>query len=335
VYISYADLLEKPSPVVAGFPGRSPFGVRLPLSTLPRSISPPPSRSRVSSYPPVWDPTAGGRRLPAILATPGGAGRLVVPAFPARAGLAGNGGWIHASAPMRPRSPGLGQVTTQSISGIASAGATTTASLLVALGTAPTIVGPIVAGLVAVANLLVGVFKGCGQTCVQASDIANQVEAALQQNLSQYMSAPVHYQSLQAAALNNFQTAWNALTQACGQAALATAGQNCISERQQGACSYKTSPGGWQQGTSGAWTYVYPGANGSGSTCWNWWIGYHDPIANDPTVVADPASSAAQSVITTGLTDVGLSPSTTIFGIPLSTLALPVLAGLAILLLMD
>jgi hypothetical protein len=236
--------------------------------------------------------------------------------------------------------PGMGQVSSpQSIASIASTGASVTTSLLVALGTAPTIVGPIVAGVIAVANLLVGVFKGCGSTCTEASDIANQVEPVLQQNLANYLAAPVHYASLQAAALNNFTTAWSALTQACGNPQLLSAGQNCISERQQGACSYKTTPGGWQQ-TSGTWTYVYPGANGSGSTCWNWFIGYHDPIANDPTVVADPspaasAVSGASSVITQGLTDIGLSPSTQIFGIPLSSLALPAAILVALLLVMD
>jgi hypothetical protein len=259
------------------------------------------------------------------------------------------GGWMRASTPMR-RSPGglwfagpgrsivpegLGQTSSsQTISSIASTGASVTISTLVALGTITGPIGAAIAGVVAAGMAIASLFKGCGQTCVEASNIANQVEQVLQQNLSQYMSAPVHYASLQAAALNNFNTAWAALTQACGNPQLASAGQNCISERQQGACSYKTTPGGWQGST-----YVYPGANGSGPACWNWFIGYHDPIADDPTVVPDPAPATAGGAITStvsqGLTDIGVSPSTTIFGIPLSSLLLPAAIAVALLLLVE
>ena len=161
--------------------------------------------------------------------------------------------------------------------------------------------------------LLANVFSGCGETCVEATQIANQCEPLLLQNLQTYMNAPVHYASLQAAALNNFQMTWAALQNACSQPALQSAGAACISDRQAGACHYQTSPGGWQ-GT----TYVYPGAQGSGSTCWNWFVGYHDPIANDPTVVPDPV--AGSSAVSSVLSSVGISPSTTFFGLPLGDL---------------
>jgi hypothetical protein len=317
MYVSYADLRRPRSPVVAMAPEARAMLARCGAARspiwLPPSYSSSLSVARAPIVRPPWPGSAPG-------------------SMAARAGIARNGGWIHPGSPMR---PGLGQATIsspQSIASIASTGASVTTSLLIALGTAPTIIGPIVAGVIAVANLLVGVFKGCGSTCTEASDIANQVEPVLQQNLANYLAAPVHYASLQAAALNNFTTAWSALTQACGNPQLLSAGTNCISERQQGACSYKTTPGGWQQ-TNGTWTYVYPGANGSGSTCWNWFIGYHDPIANDPTVVADP--SPASTAVSGALTDIGLSPSTTVFGVPLSSLALPALALVAVLLLMD
>lgn len=322
MYVSYADLRRPRSPVRPMLPDARASLARCGATRSPIWL--PPSYSPSLSLP--------GRAI----ARPPSYGSAPWPIVP-RAGIAKNGGWIHANTPMR---PGLGQISSpQSIASIASTGASVTTSLLIALGTAPTIVGPIIAGAIAVANILVGVFKGCGSTCTEASDIANQVEPALQQNLANYLAAPVHYASLQAAFLNNFTTAWSALTQACGNPQLMSAGQNCISERQQGSCSYKTTPGGWQQ-TNGVWTYVYPGANGSGSTCWNWFVGYHDPIANDPTVVPDPspassAVSGATSVITQGLTDIGISPSTTLFGIPLSTLALPAIALLIVLALMD
>jgi hypothetical protein len=213
---------------------------------------------------------------------------------------------------------GLGTLSpaNQTIASAASSAAAATGVLIGALAAIP-IAGPIAAAIAAIGVLLAQVFSGCGQTCVEATDYANETEPLLQQNLSTYLAAPVHYQSMQQAALNNFNLAWDSLVQACGQPQLSTAGTNCVQDRQNGSCAYKTSPGGWQQ-NNGAWTYVYPGANGSGSTCWNWFVGYHDPIANDPTVVPDPPlTSNSTSTSTTGVETTStcfslLSP----FGIP-------------------
>lgn len=218
---------------------------------------------------------------------------------------------------VRPRGfAGLGilQGGQQSAAQIASTAAVLTGTILGGpLGGA--IAGVIAQIGVAIANA----FSGCGQTCVQATTIANQVEPILQQNLDAYMSAPIHYASLQAGALNNFTGAWNALQQACSSPSLAAAGQRCITDRQAGACTWKASPGGWNQDASGTWTYTNWGAAGSGSACWNWFVGYHDPIANDPTVVPDPSPVAsALSSLTSG----------TVFGLPISSLLLP--AGLLV-----
>jgi hypothetical protein len=180
---------------------------------------------------------------------------------------------------------------------IATAGAATTVSLLVGLSVISGPVGAVVGGLIAIGSMVASLFGGCGQTCVQATNIANQVGGVMNQNVTQYLAAPVHYQSLQAAALNNFDTAWAALVQACSNPQLGAAGQRCISDRQSGSCKWKTSPGGWQQ-QNGKWVYVAPGPAGSGTACWDWFIGNRDPIAKDPTVVPDPpaASSSAASV---------------------------------------
>jgi hypothetical protein len=189
-------------------------------------------------------------------------------------------------------------------------------------------IGAAIGGLIAIGQLLVGIFQGCGQTCVQASNIANQVEQALQQNLFAYINSPVRTVSMQAAAINNFNTAWNALTQACGNPALQSAGQNCISERQQGACSYKTTPGGWTQGTDGTCTYTYPGANGSGTACWNWFVGYLTPLQTDPCVVPD--ETVLNSTTATGTTGTSVASSTT----AATNLPLLVLVGGGILFLL-
>lgn len=214
---------------------------------------------------------------------------------------------------------------------IASAGAATTSGILAALTASAegaSLAGPIgiaVAGAISLGIALYNTFKGCGQPCIEASDYANQVEQILQQNVQNYIAAPVHYASLQAAALNNFSTAWSALEAACGQPALAQAGINCISQRQAGSCAYKTSPGGWQQ-VNGSWQYQYPGGNGSGDSCWNWFIGYHDPIANDPTVVPDPVPGAGP--LSSLLSTVGISPAQTLFGLPIADV---LMAGLGLL----
>lgn len=221
-----------------------------------------------------------------------------------------------------PQPRGMGGLGQANISQIVSTGAAATGSLIAAFTLTGAAAGPLGAAIGAAAGLiaqvLVQVFKGCGNTCVEATSIANQVEPVLQQNLAAYMAEPVHYQSLQAAYLNNFDTAWAALVQNCSNPALQSAGQNCITDRQRGSCAYKTSSGGWN-----GKTYTPPGANGSGSACWNWFVGYRDPIANDPNVVPDPSASGSSV-----LSSVGINPSTTIAGIPLSSLLLP--AGLLI-----
>lgn len=196
--------------------------------------------------------------------------------------------------------PGLGQsgtaLTEQGIS-LATTGVAVGATIAGATAIGA-IAGPIGAIAGALVALLSSVFKGCGSSCTLTSDAANQVEQLLQQNLQAYMSSG-HTQAEQAAALANFNNTWAQLEQYCGQASFGTAGENCISDREAGACHYKTSTGGWQQ-TNGQWNYVYPGAEGSGSTCWNWFVGYHDPIANDPTVVANAASPTSASASGTG-----------------------------------
>jgi hypothetical protein len=169
----------------------------------------------------------------------------------------------------------------QQIAGIAATAATTTAGMLVALGTIGGPVGAAIAGVAAIGIAIANVFSGCGQTCIAATTIDNQLEPVLAQNLGHYMSSPIHYRSLQQAALNNFDIAWAAYVKA--EQGVPTQGAISIAERQAGGCHWTTSPGGWQGNT-----YVSPGASGSGSACWNWFIGYRDPIANDPTVVPDP-----------------------------------------------
>ena len=204
--------------------------------------------------------------------------------------------------PPNPIVMGMGQVVPTSVStaaSIAATGITVTTSLMTALGSTLTVlglalpvVGTAIAALIGVGIAIANCFKGCGQTCVEATDYANQADTILAQNLQAYVSSSVRFQSMQTAALNTFDTAWAALQQACGQASLGSAGQNCISDRAEGGCKWKASQGGWNaDGTYTPW-----GSAGSGDVCWNWFVGMRDPIANDPFVQPDPTAATASTV---------------------------------------
>jgi hypothetical protein len=232
-----------------------------------------------------------------------------------------------APCPVNYRRRGMGETLQQAnpqagaIAAVAASTATSVVGTLVALGTVTGPVGAAIAGLVAAGYAIANLFGGCGDTCVEATNLANQAGSIIDQAYAQYMSAPVHYASMQAAYLQLFDGTWNALVQACSNPALGAAGQRCISDRQAGSCAYKTSPGGWKQSSDGSWAYVEPGPNGSGTACWNSFIGRRDPVANDPTVVPDPGSVSSLFSSVTG------GGSGSILGVP-TPLAL---GGLALL----
>ena len=176
---------------------------------------------------------------------------------------------------------------------------------------------PFVSLGVALTGLLMKVFSGCGQTCVLASNEANQVEQYLQKNLALYQASG-HTHSEQAAALANFDNAWSVLEQYCGNPQLGNAGHNCIADRQAGACKWKNDGAG--------------GPAGSGSICWNWFVGYRDPIANDPNVVPDPSPvSTVAAIVPASVSDAASQVSTFFSGVsPLWLIGGLGLAGLGL-----
>lgn len=149
----------------------------------------------------------------------------------------------------------------------ASVAAATGAPALIA-GLSPAIAIPIIgAAMMGVTLLAVSLIKnsGCGQTCIQTSEWANQAADALQKNLDAYRALPTpRTKAQQGVALANFDAIWARLTQLCGDPQWGDAGKRCISDRQQGACKWKND-----------------------GVCWNWFTGYRDPIANDTDVVDD------------------------------------------------
>ena len=109
-----------------------------------------------------------------------------------------------------------------------------------------------------IATPIIGIFKGCGETCVIASQIVDRAEPILRQNRDVYLAGD-HSASSQAGALQRYDDVWARVGELCGDPQLGDAGKRCISDRQCG-----------------------------GSAPWGetWCQLYRDPIANDPDVTA-------------------------------------------------
>ncbi len=173
----------------------------------------------------------------------------------------------------------MGPVNTndpQSIARLAEQGATVTAGILTGLSHAliisaafapAAVITAAIVGLTQIGFLIAGLFGGCGDTCVEATRIANDVTAHLQNNLNTYFSTPVRHASLQAGALNTVDFCFAALRRGCGNPALGDAGVRCINER-------------LIRGGSAPWCPT-------GTGC-DYYTVYRDPIANDKEVIPDP-----------------------------------------------
>ena len=141
---------------------------------------------------------------------------------------------------------------------------------------------PISKAVLSVGSLIDAFFGHPDCSKIATTQIVNQAEVFAKQNLSAWQSLPNSQKTLSAqqAALANFDALWAQVVQACSNPQYGTAGQNCIADRQRGACHYQV--------------------NGQ---CGNWFVWYRDPIANDPNVGAATsviASPTGNIVSTTG-----------------------------------
>jgi hypothetical protein len=133
--------------------------------------------------------------------------------------------------------------------------------------------------------------SGCGVTCVETSDWANEAANLLGQNIAAYFALPPpRSQADQQQAIANFNAIWAQLQTNCGQSGTGTAGIKCISDREAGACT-------WTQDASSS-LLAYPGEPQVGQ-CWNWFNGYLYPIQNDPDVATDLSSEESSTSETT------------------------------------
>lgn len=180
--------------------------------------------------------------------------------------------YVAMDARAKPYGKGLG-ASAMNI-GIQSAGLATSAlALIPAAGP----FAPFAAIGVGLFSLFSNAFRGCGEKCIIATKVVNQAEPYLQKNVEAYMAGG-HTRSEQQTALKIFDAVWADVQQGCSNPQLGDAGVRCVTDRQAGACKWKTDGKG--------------GPAGSGDVCWNWFIGYRDPIANDPNVVPDPSDSS-------------------------------------------
>lgn len=178
--------------------------------------------------------------------------------------------------------------------GGAIASATLAPSVAAILGiTAAAAVPVIGAAVVALGFAIEAIINsGCGQSCIITSQWADQAGAALYQNIKTYFAIPApRPKSVQKIAVANYDAIWQSLVDQCGNPSLGAAGRNCINDRAAGSCKWKALPP------------EFPGEPVTGS-CWNWANALRDPIANDPDVYDDSATSAIASL------GGSLSPST-------------------------
>jgi hypothetical protein len=172
------------------------------------------------------------------------------------------------------RRRGVGGLTTQQLS--AQVGSMVSSGLAFIPG-----VGPLAAAAASIATSLAVIIEnltGCGSTCTQATQYANQASAALDQVRATYFATPNRTVSFQQSTLAQIQQVFNALQQACSNPALGNAGKACISQR-------------LVRGSSAPW------CNTPDHTGCDWVTYYYDDIANDPNVSPDPVS-AVSSVLT-------------------------------------
>jgi hypothetical protein len=109
-------------------------------------------------------------------------------------------------------------------------------------------------------------FSGCGQSCIEATRIVDEIGPYLEQLKNEYVNATVRTPAMQKQALEIFDSTWAKLVELCSDPSLGDAGRRCISERQRGG--------------SAPWCPT-------GTGC-DYFTLYRDPIANTPPNAADP-----------------------------------------------
>lgn len=133
-------------------------------------------------------------------------------------------------------------------------------------------IGGAVLAITQLSGTISHLIDGCGQSCVQATDIVNQAETYVQQIAAAYWQAPTRTKSFQAWTLQQLDAIFAKVAQLCGQIG-GTAGANCVKER-------------LTRGYRPPWC---TDLNVPLSQCGGWYDVTYDPIANDAGVQPDPS----------------------------------------------
>lgn len=156
----------------------------------------------------------------------------------------------------RAQSRGLGDGTTSIVGTVASVGGTAASIAgaaagagLLSLGLATSFV-PFVGPVLALGAVIFSIFHNSksAQEKVQTTQVVNQIEPYMKQNVAAWQASDKSC-SNQQAALANFDTLWQQVVTQCGQVG-DDPGKNCVSDRTRGGK-------------------------------WDWYSYYRDPIAND------------------------------------------------------
>ena len=115
-------------------------------------------------------------------------------------------------------------------------------------------------GVSTAATAIWGWVNARNRSKVLATQVVDEAERHLQQNLAAYQAAP-YADANRRQALDNFEQVWAVVLQGCSDPSLGSAGRRCISERQRGGQ-------------------------------WDWFARYRDPIENDPRAAEAAASSS-------------------------------------------
>jgi hypothetical protein len=162
----------------------------------------------------------------------------------------------------------IAEDTLSTVSGLAKSGA-----IEISKGLATAI--PIAGALISIGTVVFGLLhnsRGLQQN-VETTHAANQTQQTCEGNLAAWNESNKSLAN-QALALKNFDQAWEAMQNYCGQASEGSPGQRCISERKRGGK-------------------------------YDWFAAYRDPIANDPQAgVIDRQMAAQQSASATPATAV-------------------------------
>lgn len=157
---------------------------------------------------------------------------------------------------------------------------------------------------------IVNLFKPCGSTCIEATQMYQQVQTILDQNNQQYFGNPNRTTGDQANALAVVQTAFDEIQTNCGNPALGAAGQRCVAET----IGDGMDPGSSTCSTGLTTANEYPPYGDVPypvGQCWTWTLAYYDPIANDvPPGGVGLATSTGAAV--SGIL------SSTVFGLPMA-----------------